>query len=144
MKSGRVKTGRGMIKQAIGIFVVALILNAVWELVQMPLYVVDVSGWECWMLCLRASVWDALIITGVYYLIDTPSRKNRYTLAVAACILIAIFIEYRALNEGRWAYSQLMPTLWGIGISPLIQLPLLALVTYEMTLRVISGLTRNP
>jgi hypothetical protein len=120
------------IKALIGIFVGALILNAIWELVQMPLYVVDVSGWDCWILCLKASVWDAIIITGVYFLIDTPNRTTRYTLSGLLLILVAIFIEHRALVEGKWAYGESMPTLWGIGLSPLIQLPLLAIVTYEL------------
>lgn len=118
-----------------GIFIVALLLNAVWELVQMPLYMVDVSGWECWVLCLKASIWDALIITGVYYLIDTPHTSHRYLLAAVLCILVAIFIEQRALVEGRWAYSALMPTIGGIGITPLMQLPLLAIITYEVVRR---------
>lgn len=118
-----------------GIFIVALLLSAVWELAQMPLYVVDVSGWECWILCLKASVWDALIITGAYYFVDTPNRRQRYILSAILCILIAVFIEQRALAEGRWAYSTLMPTIFGIGISPLIQLPLLAVITYEIVRR---------
>ena len=125
-----------MLKRVAYIFIVAFALNLIWEKLQMPLYAVDVSGWDCWLLCIRASVWDAVIITGVYYLIDTPSRTHRYALASILLFCIAIFIEQRALTEGKWAYSALMPTLFGIGISPLIQLPLLAIATYETVLRI--------
>lgn len=124
-----------MTRQAIHIFIIAFVLNIAWEKLQMPLYAVDVSGWGCWMLCLRASVWDAVIITGVYYLVTAPDRKTRYVLSVILLLSIAIFIEHRALTEGRWAYSHLMPTIWSIGISPLMQLPLLAIATYEITRR---------
>lgn len=113
------------------IFSIAFILNLLWEKLQMPLYSVDVSGWEYWLLCIRASVWDAVVITGVYYLVDAPSKKTKYIVSAMILLCIAIFIEQRALIEGRWAYSHLMPTIFGIGLVPLIQLPLLALATYE-------------
>ena len=35
---------------------------------------------------------------------------------------IAFFIERFALSAGRWSYSAFMPTIFGIGISPLFQL----------------------
>lgn len=117
----------------ISIFLVAFFLNLVWEKLQMPLYSVHASGWECWLLCLRASIWDAVLITGVYYLIDTPNRKTRYMLSSILLIFVAIFIEQRALSEGKWAYSVFMPTVFMVGLSPLVQLPLLAIAAYEMT-----------
>lgn len=121
--------------RVLAIFLVAFLLNIVWEKIQMPLYAVDVSVWECWMLCLKASIWDAFIIAGVYYFVDTPNQNQRYILSVILCLLIAIFIEQRALVEGRWTYSSRMPTIAGIGLSPLIQLPLLAIATYEILRR---------
>lgn len=120
-----------MIKQAALIFLIAFVLNLIWEKLQMPLYSVDVSGWEYWLLCIRASIWDAVIITGVYYVVDAPSKKIKYIMSVIILLCVAIFIEQCALIEGRWAYSYLMPTIFGIGLVPLIQLPLLALATYE-------------
>ncbi len=118
------------------IFIVAFLLNLIWEKLQMPLYAVNISAWDCWLLCIHASMWDAIIITGAYYLIDTPSRTHRYALSSILLFCIAIFIEQRALTEGRWAYTHLMPTVFGIGISPLIQLPLLAIATYETVRRI--------
>ena len=34
----------------------------------------------------------------------------------------AILIEIRGLSEPRWAYKKVMPTVFGIGLSPLVQL----------------------
>ena len=124
-----------MIKRVAIIFAVGFVLNATWELLQMPLYIVDVSRWHYWALCLRAGVWDALIITGVYCLIDTSSKKTRYVVSTILCLFIAIFIEQRALGEGKWAYSTLMPRMGGIGILPLIQLPFLAVISYTIAER---------
>jgi len=98
----------------------------------MPLYSVSVSGWDCWILCLKASVWDAVIITCVYYFIDTPNKRHRYMVSACILLLVAVIIEQRALIEGRWAYSHLMPTVLGIGLSPLFQLPLLAIATFRI------------
>lgn len=127
-----------MLTRPILIFIVAFALNLIWEKLQMPLYAVNISGWDCWLLCIHASIWDAVIITGVYYCIDTPSKKTRYVISVILLMLVAIFIEQRALGHGKWAYTMLMPTLFGVGISPLIQLPLLALATYELTRKVVQ------
>lgn len=127
-----------MYKRAVVLFAVAFLLNLIWEKLQMPLYVVDISGWDCWVLCIHASIWDAVLIVGVYYLIDTPVRKHRHAVSAIVLAFIAICIEQRALGQGKWAYSALMPTLFGIGISPLIQLPVLAIATYKLTQRVVE------
>ena len=38
-------------------------------------------------------------------------------------------IEIINLNLGRWDYTKLMPTIFGIGISPLIQLVATAIIS---------------
>ncbi len=118
------------------IFIVAYVLNLVWEKTHIQLYDVHLPYAQEWMLLLRVTFWDAVIITGVYLLIDTNRRATRYVLSVLLCIGVAIFIEQRAFAEGRWAYLPTMPLVSGMGLSPLIQLPLLAIVTYEIVRRV--------
>lgn len=120
------------IRRALLIFGVAYILNLIWERVHVQLYDVHLSVIDTWLLLLRATFWDAVIITGVYFLIDTKNKTLRYTLSAIICLGVAIFIEQRALAEGRWAYLPTMPLVFGMGLSPLIQLPLLAIVTYEL------------
>jgi len=44
-------------------------------------------------------------------------------------LIIAIFIEMINLNLGRWEYTMAMPTLFGIGIIPLIQLALTGVIS---------------
>ncbi|MEK7499252.1 MAG: hypothetical protein AAB649_01460, partial [Patescibacteria group bacterium] len=81
----------------------------------------------------RATFWDAVIITGIYVCIDTKYTKKRYVISAIICLIIAIFIEQRALMEGRWEYLPAMPIVAGMGLSPLVQLPLLCVATYEIT-----------
>jgi len=35
---------------------------------------------------------------------------------------IAVIIELNAFANGKWMYKNIMPTIFGIGISPLVQL----------------------
>ena len=51
-------------------------------------------------------------------------------------IIIAFFIEVKALLFGQWKYNKLMPTLFGIGLSPLAQLA----ITGTLTLILVSRL----
>lgn len=118
------------------VFGVSFLLNLVWENIHVSLYDIHMIPMDPYLICLRAAIWDAVIITGVYMLVDTKSRKTRYIFSVLACIAVAIFIEMRALAEGRWGYLPTMPLMMGIGISPLIQLPLLAILTYEIVRRI--------
>ena len=85
-----------------------------------------------------ASFADMLIILGVFAIISlknknfnwikNPSRFD-YLIVVFLGLIIAIFIEMINLNLGRWKYTVAMPTIFGIGISPLIQLSLTGIIS---------------
>ena len=72
-----------------------------------------------------------LIILGIFLIIsiknkninwiNTPTKKD-YLALVLLGLIIASIIEIINLNLGRWDYTSAMPTIFGIGISPLIQL----------------------
>ena len=49
-------------------------------------------------------------------------KKSDYTLIIILGVLIAIIIEIYSIRHNRWLYTESMPTISGIGISPLIQL----------------------
>ena len=88
---------------------------------------------------------DALIIMGIVLIITTINRSvewldkpkvKDYALMILFSILIAITIEYRALSIGRWAYKEIMPTIFGIGISPLVQLFITGILSMEVARRI--------
>ena len=54
-----------------------------------------------------------------------------YLLIVAIGLTVAWWIEMDALRDGRWAYGDQMPLLFSVGLTSLMQLPLLSLVSYE-------------
>jgi len=50
--------------------------------------------------------------------------------------VISVAMEVFALNTGRWAYSDMMPTIAGIGVLPILQmmiiLPLIFYITSKL------------
>lgn len=126
------------------LFGVALILNLIWENVQAPWYEPYVSFAQHFPLCAKASVWDAGYITVLYLGIAgldrdffwiRRRRAMNYVLVVIVSLAMAWWIEFDALRDGRWSYGENMPVIFGAGLSSLVQLPLLALLTYEVSRR---------
>ncbi|MDP4012089.1 MAG: hypothetical protein Q8R00_00585 [Candidatus Nanoarchaeia archaeon] len=116
---------------------IALILNILWEFSHHPLYI-DLSGIPKYLHLIIASFMDMLIIIGIFSIVSIKNRnfnwiknpsKFDYLMVVFLGLIIAIFIEMMNLNLGRWEYTVAMPTLFGIGISPLIQLALTGIIS---------------
>lgn len=56
-----------------------------------------------------------------------------YTLVIVVSLVVAWWIEFDALRDGHWSYSVRMPVIFGTGMLPLLQLPLLSLLVYEVS-----------
>jgi len=117
-------------KEILTAILIAFILNAIWEILHYRLYF-DLSGIPKYPHLLLATFTDAAIIAGIFLLISMKNKniswikkpnKIDYLITIVLGILIAIAIESRALIIGRWAYRPTMPTISGIGLSPLLQL----------------------
>ena len=116
---------------------IALILNIIWEFSHHFLYV-DLSGIPKYSHLIIASFADMLIILGIFAIVSLKNKnlnwiknpsKLDYLMVVFLGLIIAIFIEMINLNLGRWEYTMAMPTLFGIGIIPLIQLALTGVIS---------------
>jgi len=61
-------------------------------------------------------------------------KKWPLYLFLIMCLLVAISIEVRAVYiQGRWSYSDYMPTVFGIGLSPLVQMAVTGLASDMIT-----------
>ena len=121
---------------------IAFTLHLVWEWLHLPLYV----GYQPTMLgmpvVLYATLGDVLYTFGVVALAIPFKRKINWipsagpwdyiTLAVLG-FWVALFVEYRGLVLGRWAYSATMPTVLGFGLSPLLQMTILLPLSVYLT-----------
>ena len=133
------------------ILMFSFMLNYMWESVHEAfLYKVFKCMADTYVLMiLIASVYDAFIIAGIYLGIAVLWKdiiwlqKMRGAQIYAACLAglaIAAIIEYRyALVTKEWSYTPLMPTVCGIGVSPLIQLSTTGLLAFWLTRRVLYG-----
>jgi hypothetical protein len=97
---------------------------------------------------LRMALFDALAITGLYLLTSlfsgtlvwSPGRKNSAVFFLAA-IVASYAVEYFSVHIFyAWAYGELMPILFGVGLAPLLQLSLTGLLSVIFAL----GLSRLP
>ncbi|TSC72017.1 MAG: hypothetical protein G01um101438_777 [Parcubacteria group bacterium Gr01-1014_38] len=64
-----------------------------------------------------------------------PTRRQMVFLALGGALL-AVAIEYDAVFVAhRWVYADTMPTIFGIGLSPMLQLALLPFLTIVISQR---------
>src|SRR5438876_8203377 len=118
----------------------------------------DVAGWFASMrdlpmlraalLCMRAALGD-LFITAFAFAVAAftvrsaiwpAERRIIVPAAIFIGVAIAIVIAYEvfALSTGRWRYDEAMPTLFGIGLLPLLQwlvLPMAELWVFRLIFR---------
>lgn len=115
---------------------IILILNIIWEFSHYFLYI-DLSGIPKYAHLIIASLADAFILFGIFTVVSLKNKNltwiahpdtSDYVFVVCVSLVVAIFIELINLNLGRWKYTAVMPTLFGIGISPLIQLALTGII----------------
>ena len=105
-------------------------LNIVWEFLHYRLYI-DLTGIPPTTHLIIASFADLFLVFLIFFIISIFNKsiswienphKLDYNIIILFGILIATIIEIYSLSNGRWAYTDLMPTIFGIGLSPLVQL----------------------
>jgi hypothetical protein len=117
-----------------------LALNFAWEMKQSKRFasMEEMTLWRGTLLCFRAALGD-LVITAIAFAVAAIVAKGatrpmlrRVVIGTVTFVVvglaIAIAYEVFALSTGRWRYDQTMPTLFGIGVLPLLQWLLLPLI----------------
>ena len=107
----------------------AFVTNLVWENAHGVLYNHLIPGWRF----LRAAGGDVLLVgmgVGLTWPVRRVSARAHAVVAVVLLAVTAVVVETVALAEARWGYDDLMPTIGGVGLSPLLQLPVTGLVAW--------------
>lgn len=122
-------------------------LHFVWEILHSPLYVglaggTHLEGIKC---CLLATVGDVILTLAAYGAVAAATRDRLWlaTLSasrvgwfVAVGLVATILIEQLSVYAwGRWEYAPAMPTVLGIGLSPILQWIVLPLLTLWLARR---------
>ncbi len=121
------------------IFVVSFLLNVIWEFSHCLLYK------TCWKmkwraltgLLLKMSVKDGVWIS-IFYLISymmfgslNPLDNWMQVWVFAGIALIFAFIdETISVNMNRWEYGPKMPLVYGVGLTPLLELAVTGILVF--------------
>ncbi len=123
---------------------IVLILNLIWEFSHFPLYH-NLTGISNIPLLLIASIGDLFLISLVFLVISYKNKTTNwikapdysdYFLIILLGSFISILIEVISINLGSWAYRETMPVIFGIGLSPLVQLSVTSILSLFIFLRI--------
>lgn len=128
------------LKNILSISLIILAINLIWEFSHYFLYI-DMSGISPTPHLIIASLGDVFFIWVIFAVISLknqelnwiykPSRQD-YSLIILLGVILAIAIELNGLSSGRWAYVEMMPTIFNIGLTPLIQLFTTAIIAIRL------------
>lgn len=119
-------------RQLTAIVLCAYALHFAWEMRQASLFTSmgSLPFWAATAWCARAAGWDVAIGAVAYFAAALAARRFLWirerallplVIYFAAGLGITIAIERWAVSAGRWQYREAMPTIAGIGLSPLVQ-----------------------
>lgn len=121
------------------IFLISFLINLLWEVVHSQMYetCLKLPRKKFIPLIVGASLKDGLWIS-VFFLISVLIFGDVNILAnlsqLAAFVLMALvfsFIDEKiSLKLKRWEYSKQMPRIFGVGITPLIELAVTGIMTF--------------
>ena len=120
------------------VFLAGFSTNLIWENLQAPLY----QGYESFithfLFCLGASVIDGVVIVAFYLIIGLIRNNHSWLVEMRTRDILLLFIlgavtafafEKWAISSGWWNYNPNMPIIFRVGLTPLIQLPILSVLS---------------
>ncbi len=127
---------------------IAFALHALWEKTHLPLY----QGYEgisgslpVWLYATLGDVGYTMLAVLVIALLKRnidwilEVRAVDFALLLGTGFLIAFGVEYKAMLLARWAYTPMMPTILGFGLSPLVQMTLLLPLSVYLAQKLTRG-----
>lgn len=119
-------------RRIVAIIVAAYALHFAWEMGHSSLFApMDrLPFWAATVWCARAAGWDVVISAAAYLAAALAGRRVLwvqqrvwwpFAIYFGVGLGVTIAIERWATSVGRWQYREAMPTIAGIGLSPLLQ-----------------------
>jgi len=133
------------------LFGFSFLLNFLWEALH-AVYLYQHHNFDAAtyvpMLLYVSSV-DSLMILGLYLSVSLIWRdfiwiksfqKKTVVVFLSLGVAVAFIIEYRAVfYTHRWLYKEAMPTIFGVGLSPLVQLSVTGILAVWLTKEILYG-----
>lgn len=132
------------------IFAISFLLNFIWESFHSAfLYEgMDFSAKKYVLMVSYVSAVDGSLIFGIYLFVSffwrdifwlrKMNRKHGYSAFIAGMAIAAVIEYRRVFITMTWRYNQHMPTIFGIGLSPLFQLSVTGVTTFWLTRRILK------
>ncbi len=132
----------------------AFVLNLAWEIAQVRLYTIwaEADGLSLAWALLHCSLGDVAIALAMFAMAgialwraDWPASRPWAggVVAVIGAIVFTVWSErHNVYHTGAWSYTSEMPTIYGVGLSPLLQwliIPPAMVVAYRALLPVLFG-----
>lgn len=130
---------------------IAVALHALWELGQLPGYALwyEPDRWTVVRYVLHCTLGDAFIAATTYLVTAGMLRRMDWPASTpwrGGLITVTAGVAYTAISEWinvyviiRWAYTQTMPLVFGLGLAPLLQW----VVVPALTLTILRKLSRR-
>lgn len=129
------------------VYIVAVLLNYVWELAQAPLYVGLESYstsvfWHCFAASLGDGIMVLLIVAAGWIALQRQNWFEHpgvpgYLVMLATGLLLAVLVEWVGVHVlGRWRYTENMPIApgLGVGVIPIAQILFLPPLVFRTVL----------
>ncbi len=126
------------------LFLVAVLINYIWEITQSPLYVGMENFNLVWWHCGLAALGDGLLVLLIYAAGWAVLRRRDwfvqpggigYAVMLLAGLVIGVSVEWLAVFIGnRWEYTARMPLipLLGVGLVPVAQMLALPMLIFRI------------
>src|SRR3989344_2632300 len=133
------------------LFLISFGLNFIWESYHSIFFFTccnDMAAPEHLKLMSYVSMIDGLMILLSYGLVSLKSglfwikdrKVNNYWAFSLIALIIAVWIEYKGVYLLKeWSYNEWMPVIFGLGLSPLIQLIITGWLSIILTRKLIYG-----
>lgn len=123
--------------QIIQIFFLAFLVNLLWEVLHSQLYVtcLEMSLKKYIPLIVTMSMKDAFFIC-IFYLISLFIFGTFQPVFFAFLGLTFSFIDERiSVQKKRWKYAKNMPIIFGVGLTPLLEIAVTGIVSILLIIR---------
>lgn len=121
------------------VFLISFLINLLWEVLHSQLYITCLKSplKKFIPLIIGASLKDGFWISlffviSVYIFGNVNILTNLFQLAffIFVALIFAFVDEKVSLRMKRWEYSRQMPTIFGVGITPLLELSVTGILTF--------------
>jgi len=132
------------------IYIVSHVLNFVWESLH-GVFLYKGHNFDAQRyvrMVVYTSAVDGSLIVGIYLFtailwkdmlwLRKMRRKEVYTVLILGLVTAAFIESTKAIMLRTWSYNHLMPTVFGIGLSPLLQLSITGLLTCWLARKILN------